>query len=158
MNSYPASPSAMPIPNPNPCAADVADAQTRRRLDALSRLIGNTPMIAVELLFRGRPRTVYAKAEYLNYTGSIKDRMALHILTQAYQSGRTQPGDRIAEATRGNTGISFAALGQALGHPVTIFMPDWMSQERVALLRPTCELPHEPSPGFDQPRGLSRAA
>jgi hypothetical protein len=49
-------------------------------------------------------------------------------------------------------------LGQALGHRVTIFVPDCMSQERVALLRPTCELPHEPSPGLVQPRGLSRAA
>ncbi len=125
----------MPILNPNPRAADVADAQTRRRLDALSRLIGNTPMIAVELLFRGRPRTVYAKAEYLNYTGSIKDRMALHILSCAHASGALTPGAPIAEATSGNTGIAFAAIGRALGHPVTIFMPDWMSPERKDLIR-----------------------
>jgi cysteine synthase A len=61
--------------------------------------------------------------------------MAFHILKRAYQEGHIQPGDTIAEATSGNTGISFAAIGRALGHQVVIFMPDWMSQERVALIR-----------------------
>jgi cysteine synthase A len=60
--------------------------------------------------------------------------MALFIIESAYRSGRLRPGDRIAEATSGNTGISIAAIGRALGHPVTIFMPDWMSAERVSLL------------------------
>jgi cysteine synthase A len=77
---------------------------------------------------------VYAKYESLNFTGSIKDRMALHILQRAYADGRIAPGDPIAEATSGNTGIAFAAIGRALGHPVTIFMPDWMSAERIALI------------------------
>ena len=60
--------------------------------------------------------------------------MALYVLEQAYHDGHIRPGDRIAEATSGNTGISFAALGRALGHPVTIFMPDWMSPERMSLI------------------------
>lgn len=60
--------------------------------------------------------------------------MALHILQRAYETGQIQPGDPIAEATSGNTGISFAAIGRALGHPVTVFMPDWMSSERIALM------------------------
>jgi len=68
-------------------------------------------------------------------TGSIKDRMALHILRKAYQEEKIRPGDVIAEATSGNTGISFAAIGAVLGHPVTIFMPDWMSHERRDLIR-----------------------
>jgi cysteine synthase len=101
----------------------------------LARSIGNTPVVAVRCRFRGRPRTVYAKLEQMNFTGSIKDRMALHVLETAYAEGRLQPGDTIAEATSGNTGISFAAIGRALGHPVTIFMPDWMSPERAALIR-----------------------
>jgi cysteine synthase A len=87
------------------------------------------------LRFRGQTRRVFAKAEHLNMTGSIKDRMALHILRRAYADGRLSPGDRIIEATSGNTGISFSAIGRALGHPVTIFMPDWMSRERVELIR-----------------------
>jgi len=77
---------------------------------------------------------VYAKCEHVNLTGSIKDRMALHILRRAYESGQLRPGMRIAEATSGNTGISFAALGRMLGHPITIFIPDWMSAERTQLI------------------------
>jgi cysteine synthase A len=101
----------------------------------LARAVGNTPLLAVDFRFRGTTRTLYAKAENLNFTGSIKDRMALHILERAYADGAIGPGDPIAEATSGNTGISFAALGRALGHPVTIFMPDWMSRERMDLIR-----------------------
>jgi cysteine synthase A len=61
--------------------------------------------------------------------------MAFFILMQAYEAGHIQPGDTIVEATSGNTGISFAAIGTALGHPVVVFMPDWMSPERTALIR-----------------------
>ena len=101
----------------------------------LKHLIGNTPLLAIRVLYRGKERVVYAKAEHMNLTGSIKDRMAFHILKKAYQEERIQPGDTIAEATSGNTGISFAAIGRALGHQVIIFMPDWMSQERVSLIK-----------------------
>lgn len=105
-----------------------------RRLDGLKRLVGNTPLLAIDYRWRGRRRTVYAKCEQLNLTGSIKDRMALHILATAYRKAHIKPGDLIVEATSGNTGISFAAIGRALGHPVTIFMPDWMSNERKDLI------------------------
>ncbi len=105
------------------------------RLHALSHLVGNTPLLEIELEFAGRRRVVFAKAEHLNLTGSIKDRMALHILRRGYATGALAPGGLIVEATSGNTGISIAAIGRALGHPVTIFMPDWMSRERVDLIR-----------------------
>jgi cysteine synthase A len=105
------------------------------RCRALKHMIGNTPLLAIRFLYRGRARVIYAKAEHLNLTGSIKDRMAFHILKKAYQENRIDPGDTIAEATSGNTGISFAAIGRALGHQVVIFMPDWMSQERVSLIK-----------------------
>ena len=104
------------------------------RIKSLARLIGNTPMLAIQFRYRGRARVVHAKIEHFNLTGSIKDRMALHILERAYADGRIAPGDTIAEATSGNTGISFAAVGRALGHPVAIFMPDWMSRERIDLI------------------------
>jgi cysteine synthase A len=104
-------------------------------LQGLARAVGNTPLLAIRCRFRGRERTVYAKSEQLNFTGSIKDRMALHIIAEGYASGHLHPGDTIAEATSGNTGIAFAALGRALGHPVTVFMPDWMSRERLDLIR-----------------------
>ena len=114
-------------------APDGGDAEIRFR--SLARMIGNTPMLAIEFRFRGRRRVLHAKAEHFNLTGSIKDRMALHILRSAWATGRLTPGDRIAEATSGNTGISIAAIGRALGHPVTVFMPDWMGRERVELIR-----------------------
>jgi len=99
---------------------------------ALGRLIGNTPLITIHFRFEGKHRVLYAKSEYLNLTGSIKDRMALRILQHAYANHQIAPGYTIAEATSGNTGISF---GRMIGHPVKIFMPDWMSQERVHLIR-----------------------
>ncbi len=101
----------------------------------LARSIGNTPLLAIECTFRGQRRVIYAKSEQLNLTGSIKDRMALHVLRRAYETGAIEPGDTIVEATSGNTGIAFAAIGRALGHPITIFMPDWMSKERKDLIR-----------------------
>lgn len=105
------------------------------RLLSLARLVGHTPLLAITVRFEGRFHTLYAKYEAHNYTGSIKDRMALAILEEAYRSGQLQPGFTIAEATSGNTGIAFAALGRALGHPVWIYMPDWMSRERVQLIQ-----------------------
>jgi len=106
-----------------------------RRGRNLKHMIGNTPLLAIRYLYRGRERVIYAKAEHMNMTGSIKDRMAVHILKKAYEEDRIRPGDTIAEATSGNTGISFAAIGRALGHQVVIFMPDWMSEERVHLIK-----------------------
>ncbi|BDU73448.1 PLP-dependent cysteine synthase family protein [Mesoterricola silvestris] len=106
-----------------------------RRIHDLGHLVGNTPLLAVHFTYKGRERRIFAKAENLNMTGSIKDRMALHVLRRAYEVGALRPGMPMAEATSGNTGIAFSALGRALGHPVTIFMPDWMSQERKDLIR-----------------------
>jgi len=105
------------------------------RMLGLKCLVGNTPLLAIDFTFRGRRRVIYAKAEHMNMTGSIKDRMALHIIQQGYAKGVLHPGDRIVEATSGNTGIAMSAIGRAMGHPVTIFMPDWMSPERINLIR-----------------------
>jgi len=113
----------------------VQSAAHDRRMSDLSHIIGNTPLLAVEFLFRGQKRVIYAKAEHMNMTGSIKDRMAFHIIRTAYAKKTLRPGHHIIEATSGNTGISFAAIGRALGHPVIIFMPDWLSEERKNLLR-----------------------
>jgi len=119
--------------NRSPKASSISKGASRFK--KLKHMIGNTPMLAIRCAFRGKERVIYAKAEHLNMTGSIKDRMAFHILKRAYQKDHIQPGDTIAEATSGNTGISFAAIGRALGHQVIIFMPDWMSEERVLLIK-----------------------
>ena len=111
------------------------DNTSMNRIHGLSCLIGNTPLLAIDFTFKGENRTIYAKAENLNMTGSIKDRMAFHILEQGYSRGILKPGNLVIEATSGNTGIAFAAISRALGHPVTIFMPNWMSEERINLIR-----------------------
>jgi cysteine synthase len=104
------------------------------RVQGIRRLVGNTPLLAIDYRWHGRARRIYAKPEQLNLTGSIKDRMALHILDEAARHGRLRPGDTIVEATSGNTGISFAAIGRAMGCRVRVFMPDWMSPERRDLI------------------------
>lgn len=109
--------------------------EARQRLTALRAMVGNTQLLVITYRIRGRIGKICAKAEHLNLSGSIKDRMALHILECAYADGTLRPGDCIVEATSGNTGIAFAALGSAMGHPVTIYMPDWMSRERHDLIR-----------------------
>jgi len=98
-------------------------------------LVGNTPTISLMCEIDGKSYDILAKYEVWNYTGSIKDRMAYRILESAYNSESITAGDTIVEATSGNTGVSFAAMGAYLGHPVQIYMPDWLSEERKQLLR-----------------------
>lgn len=107
----------------------------RQKFEQIEALIGGTPLLEISYSYRGKPGKIYAKAESYNLTGSIKDRVALHIMRRAYEKGAIRPGDVIAEATSGNTGISFAALGRYLGHKVVIYMPDWMSSERINIMR-----------------------
>ncbi len=104
-------------------------------LEKLSRLVGNTPLLQISCRFEGKNTDIYAKYEAWNYSGSIKDRMALQILKNAYLVDTISPEDVIVEATSGNTGIAFAAMGAFLGHSVEIYMPDWLSEERKRLLR-----------------------
>jgi cysteine synthase A len=105
------------------------------RIDQLRPLIGNTPMVGVRYRFGEEERTVYAKCEYYNLTGSIKDRMVIQVLSEAYRKGKLNTGYTIVEATSGNAGISLASIGRYLGHQVIIVMPEWATKERVDLLR-----------------------
>ncbi|WPV64561.1 cysteine synthase family protein [Chitinophaga sp. LS1] len=106
-----------------------------QRFSELWNLVGNTPMLKLEYLYKGRPGYIFVKCEHYNLTGSIKDRMALYIMKQAYMQGLIKPDDTIVEATSGNTGISFSAIGRALGHKVIIMMPDWLSKERQDIIK-----------------------
>lgn len=101
----------------------------------ISQLIGKTPLSQIKYEYKGEERVIYAKLEQYNLTGSIKDRVAMHIIFRSIQSGKLTPKSEIVEVTSGNTGISFAAIGKALGFPVTVYMPDWMSLERINLIR-----------------------
>ena len=103
--------------------------------DNIKNLIGNTPLLQISFRYKGELRKIFAKAEYFNLTGSIKDRVAYYIMKKGYEQGTIKPGDTIVEATSGNTGIAFSAIGRNLGHKVKIFMPDWMSNERINMMK-----------------------
>lgn len=105
------------------------------KFDRIENMIGNTPLLEISLKYKGKPQQVFAKAEYMNLTGSIKDRVAFYIMKKAYETGTINPGDIVAEATSGNTGIAFSAMSSYLGHKAVIFMPDWMSRERINLMK-----------------------
>lgn len=95
-------------------------------------LIGNTPLLSLE------PATglnLFAKAEFLNPGGSIKDRIALHMIEDAEESGKLKPGMTIIEPTSGNTGIGLALCGVRKGYKVIIVMPENMSDERKKIIK-----------------------
>ena len=100
----------------------------------IGRLIGNTPMIKINYEYEGKKGSIYSKLEYYNYSGSIKDRIALYIIQKERENGNLKDGQAIVEVTSGNTGISFSAIGALFGHDVHIFMPDWVSLERRNLI------------------------
>lgn len=102
-------------------------------LPVVLSLIGHTPLIP--LAFAAEGVTVYAKAEFTNPSGSIKDRLALTILLDARERGLLQPDSVILECTSGNTGISLAMVGAALGYRVKILMSEKASIERRYLMR-----------------------
>ena len=111
------------------------DEAIKQKFEGVAALVGNTPLLEIDYRYKGSRRRIFAKAEYFNVTGSIKDRVAYHILKRAYERDEIGPDDIIAEATSGNTGISFSAIGSYLGHQVVIYMPDWMSKERINLMK-----------------------
>ena len=100
----------------------------------IGKLIGNTPMIKINYEYEGKKGSIYSKLEYYNYSGSIKDRIALYIIQKERENGNLKDGQAIVEVTSGNTGISFSAIGALFGHDVHIFMPDWVSLERRNLI------------------------
>ena len=96
--------------------------------------IGNTPLIKINYKYKGKEEFVFAKLEAFNLSGSIKDRVAFYIVKEAYRRGELKKGMEIVEATSGNTGIALSAIGKFFGNPVHIFMPDWVSKERVKIM------------------------
>jgi cysteine synthase B len=103
----------------------------------LEAQIGNTPLISFRRITADLPPyvRVYAKAEWMNPGGSVKDRAAYNIITTAERDGRLRPGKILTDATSGNTGIAYAMIGAARGHRVRLFLPESASPERIAILR-----------------------
>jgi cysteine synthase B len=102
----------------------------------LLALVGNTPLIRLRHVVPSNPRVeVYAKAEWANPGGSVKDRPAKNMLLEGERSGRLRPGKVILDATSGNTGIAYAMLGAAMGYEVHLCLPRNANEERKNLLR-----------------------
>ena len=98
-------------------------------------LIGNTPLIKIRYSLNNKIKNAYFKAEWFNFTGSIKDRVAYQILTDAINSGKLKPGQEIVEVTSGNMGLSLVAVAKSFNISTVIFMPEFMSEERKTLLK-----------------------
>jgi cysteine synthase B len=98
--------------------------------------IGNTPLVRLANIGREFPNIeIYAKAEWFNPGGSVKDRPALSMIEAGLASGSLTPGKTIIDATSGNTGIAYAMIGAALGYRVKLCLPDSASEERKRILR-----------------------
>ena len=103
----------------------------------LESLVGNTPLLPLSRVTAGLSPNVqvFAKAEWYNPSGSIKDRPALNILRAALDQGQLTPGRRLLDSTSGNMGIAYATFGACMGIPVTLAIPANASRERLAVLR-----------------------
>lgn len=106
-------------------------------MDTITQQIGNTPMVKLNRIPQslGIEATVYAKLEYFNAGGSVKDRIALRMIEEAERKGRIKPGDTLIEPTSGNTGIGLALVAAVKGYKTIITLPEKMSPEKVAVLR-----------------------
>jgi cysteine synthase A len=127
--------------------------------DALSGAIGNTPLIPIKSLSDATGCLIYAKAEFLNPSGSVKDRAAKAIIEEAENSGILKPGGTIVEGTGGNTGIALAQLGKAKGYNVILCMPNCISEEKIETQRRFgAEVHLQPLVPFTNPDNYARKA
>jgi cysteine synthase A len=109
---------------------------TRPRVaENIIELVGNTPMLHLHRMVPANAADVYAKLEYLNPGGSIKDRAAIGMIRRAEEEGRLKPGGTIVEATAGNTGIGLALIGVNRGYHVIVCVPERFSEEKVKIMR-----------------------
>jgi len=106
-----------------------------RVADDITELVGETPMLQLKRLKAPGSADVFAKLEYLNPGGSVKDRAAIGIIRRAEQEGKLPHGGTIVEATAGNTGIGLALIGVNRGYKVKLFVPENFSQEKVMIMR-----------------------
>lgn len=101
----------------------------------MNNIIGNTPLIKINYKYKGEEKSTFVKLEYYNLTGSIKDRIVLYIINKAKKENLLLKNTPLVEATSGNTGISLSAIGAYYKHPVYIFMPNWVSKERIDIMK-----------------------
>jgi len=106
-----------------------------RVAEDITELVGQTPMLHLRRIVPAGSADVFAKLEYLNPGGSVKDRAAIGIIRRAEMDGTLNPGGVIVEATAGNTGIGLALIGVSRGYKVALFVPQRFSEEKVKIMR-----------------------
>src|SRR5450432_4036040 len=106
-----------------------------RVADDITQLVGETPILQLKRIIPAGSGDLFAKLEYLNPGGSVKDRAAIGIIRRAEQEGKLLPGGTIVEATAGNTGIGLALIGVTRGYKVRLFVPEKFSEEKVIIMR-----------------------
>ena len=135
--------------------------------DDITETVGNTPLVKLRVLPKefGVEATILVKPEFMNPTGSVKDRMAIFLLKQAERKGELKPGGTIVEATSGNTGAAVAMFAAAHGYKAILTIPDKMSNEKVDTLRafgadvhvcPTAVEPDAPESYYETAKRLAR--
>ena len=111
-----------------------AEMALTRVAEAITELVGSTPILHLRKVVPPGAADVYAKLEYLNPGGSIKDRAALGMITKAERAGRLHPGATILEATAGNTGVGLALIASGRGYKTVLAVPEGFAQEKVTLM------------------------
>lgn len=131
----------------------IPPSDSERVYDDILQTIGKTPLVRLRRFGRNLPCSLYAKVEFFNPGGSVKDRIAVNIIEEAEISGRLKPGGTLVEATSGNTGVGLAMVCAKKGYKSVFVLPDKMSQEKIQLLRafgakvvitPTAVAPEDP--------------
>ena len=129
-----------------------------RAVDLLGA-VGNTPLIELTSLSRATGCRIYGKAEYLNPTGSVKDRAAKYLIQDALETGKLQPGGTLIEATGGNTGVALALFAQAAGLKTIFTMPDYIAKEKIELMKTFgAKVYVQPCVPFENPENFYRKA
>ena len=116
-------------------STSISTSESERVYDDILQTIGKTPLVRLKRLGRDLSCALYAKVEFFNPGGSVKDRIAVNIIEEAERSGRLKPGGTVVEATSGNTGMGLAMVCAKKGYRSIFVMPDKMSQEKIQLLR-----------------------
>jgi cystathionine beta-synthase len=141
------------------------ESRDKRVFNNILGAMGNTPLVRLERIGRDLPVPLYAKLEFMNPGGSVKDRVGANIIEQAEKRGELQPGGTIVEATSGNTGVGLAIAAALKGYKTIFVMPDKMSNEKILLLRaygakvvitPTAVGPDDPRSYYEVARKFAR--
>src|SRR5574342_1388923 len=139
--------------------------QEKRVFDSILGAMGNTPLVRLSRIGKDLPVPLYAKLEFMNPGGSVKDRVGAYIIDQAEKRGELKAGGTVVEATSGNTGVGLAIAAALKGYKTICVMPDKMSNEKIQLLRsygakvvitPTAVAPEDPRSYYEVAKRLAR--